>query len=129
MMRPYIKFIRPMGIAEMKLVRISDASHGAEESIIGQSGNFCELHIPGWREKEYLPYFVVDETQSEKCKMFHIWREISAASDSVDREYDLKCSLKSLSVGMGFPHEVLADLRAVFETITSSNEPRTEECS
>lgn len=40
---PHIKLINPPAMADIGLVRLSDASHGGAEDIYGQTGTMCGI--------------------------------------------------------------------------------------
>lgn len=44
-LRPYIRYIRARGVCNMKLISMSDASHGADDSVYGQSVSISGLVI------------------------------------------------------------------------------------
>lgn len=124
-LRPYIKYRRPPGLSNIKVVSLSDAAHGGGESVYGQSGSICGILIDNAGSSERVYHAISWTSHKQKRVSYSAFgAEILAAADADDRGFDLKLSLRSILSGNEIRHELFVDARALFDTITTLHEPR-----
>lgn len=124
-LRPYIRYRRPVGMYNMKIVSVSDASHGGGDSVYGQTGSLCGLLIEASGDHRKLYHAIGWTSHKQKRVSYSAFgAEILAAADADDRGYDLKLSLGSILPKANLKHELFVDARALFDTITTLHEPR-----
>lgn len=124
-LRPYIRYIRPSGMSDMRIVSLSDAAHGGSSSIYGQTGGICGILIEacGVTDRIFHPISWTSHKQ-KRVSYSAFGAEILAAADADDRGFYLKMSLKSMMPRRNLKHELFVDARALFDTITTLHEPR-----
>lgn len=101
----YIRYIRLLGISKMKVVSVSDASHGAVDSEYGQSGSLGGLMVTCMGDNHRIFHTLRCTIHKQKIVTYStLGAEILAASDTDDRAFDIKTSLESIFTGMFFEH-------------------------
>lgn len=87
-LRPYIIYVRPIAVCSMILIRVSDASHGAAESLYGQSSSTIGLRIACMGKYRRI-YQAMGWTSHKKRRVTHstIGGEIIVAWDADDRGF------------------------------------------
>lgn len=124
-LRPYIRYIRPVNVTNMRLISISDASHGGADCVYGQTGGLCGLVIESEGSSEVIYHPIGWTSHKQKRVSYSAFgAEILAAADADDRGFDLKLSLRSILPNSDIRHELFVDARALFDTITTLHEPR-----
>lgn len=88
---PYIGYIRPGGLSDMRIISLSDAAHGGSESIYGKSGGICGILFEscGVKDKIFHPIYWTSHNQ-KRVSYSAFGADILATADGDDRGLDLK---------------------------------------
>lgn len=119
-LRAQVTFRRPGDIDSITVCTISDASHGGNDSVYGQTGIICGLRIVSRAPKEELFHPLVWSSHKQRRVSYSSFgAEILAAAAADDRGYEVKRSIFSIFPESPLRHEIMVDSKALFETITT----------
>lgn len=122
---PTIRYAKPNSVCEVKLISLSDASHGANHEIYGQTGFLCGMMAEDFGNNEHVFHPLIWGSHKQRRVSYSSFgSEIIAAADADDHGYDLKLSYDSIFSRSKMRHEILVDSRGLFDTITTVHEPR-----
>lgn len=109
----------------MKLVTISDISHGAGNELYGQTGIQCGLLAEDMGGHEHTFHPLSYRSHKQRLVSYSSFGvDILAAEDADDRSYDLKMSHDSIFVRRKMLHKIFVDSSGLFETNNTVNETR-----
>lgn len=119
-----IMFPAVANVIEVRVMTMSDASHGSAMEDYGQKGGLTSLLI---KDKSGEVYFhIIDWCSHKQKRIFQssFGAEIMSCGDNDDRGYDLNTTFGELFPRQGIRHEVLVDSPALFHTIKTLHDNR-----
>lgn len=124
-LKPIIRFPNPRSVCDVKLISLSDASHGGGNEIYGRTGIICGMLAEDMGGEEHVFHVLTWSSHKQRRVSYSSFgSEILAAADADDRGYDLKLSYDAIFTRNKMRHEIFVDSRGLLDTITTVHEPR-----
>lgn len=93
---PFIRFRRPTGILNMELIDLSDASHGASESLYWKFGSFTASSVYCMGKRKSIYYILRQAHMQKRITYYTFGAKVLVVPDSNDKVCYIKSSLKPI---------------------------------